>query len=183
MTGKTHFTASILTISSTCIVLNNPLHIALFAAGNFYGALVPDIDVNNSIGRHTFPLTSKVYDFFHFFLTMMGVDDTLFSHRGIMHSLFIPIIFFIAANKNTTIFSYFLSGLFIGYITHLILDFITSGKKGLALLSPIINYRFKLPIYIKTNGFFESITFQSMEILSLFIILFFTKSGLQVFSI
>ena len=59
MTGKTHFTSSILLISSACIILNDPVHMGLFAIGSFYGSLAPDIDSEKSIGRDIFILTSK----------------------------------------------------------------------------------------------------------------------------
>ena len=183
MTGKTHFVSSVLTISSACIVLNNPIHIVLFAAGNFYGSLVPDIDVDNSVGRSTFVLSAKIYDLLQNFFTSVGLGENMFTHRGIMHSLAIPILSFVLAYKNANLLAYALWGLGIGYVMHLFLDFITAGKKGLALLSPITNYRFKFPIYIKTSGIFESIVLHSMEVLSLLIVLFFTGNGLQVISI
>lgn len=182
MTGKTHFTSSILTISAVCITLHNPIHAVLFAAGNFYGSLIPDIDIENSVGRSVFPITSHIYDAIQGLMKTSNAKETIFGHRGIMHSILFPILFYLLAKNSGEMLSYLFFGIFSGYVLHLILDFLTSGKKGLALLSPVLRYRFKFPIYIKTNGLFEMLILHSMEVLSLFIITFFSQSGLSVLS-
>lgn len=78
----------------------------------------------------------------------------LFSHRGIFHSIYIPILLFLIFNY---IFHSSLIGfaILIGYFSHLILDALTVS--GVNFLNPILTFR--VSGFIKTGSIFEILLF------------------------
>ncbi|MBD3263230.1 hypothetical protein GF374_02520 [Candidatus Woesearchaeota archaeon] len=115
-----------------------------FAAMLIVGALLPDIDQEESSASHKSPWLSALVRSFS-------------KHRGIMHSIWIPIIIFLIA--KFLIVKYFhlpdliLMGFLIGYTSHLAGDAIT--KKGIVPLSPFSKFRIRG--LMKTGGLAETI--------------------------
>lgn len=93
MTGKTHLTVGILTsVSLTALSLFpiEPSHALILIGGAAYGALLPDIDADYSIAKNKFLISSWIYRMLANLFNRNG-RKTCFAHRGIMHSLFIPL--------------------------------------------------------------------------------------------
>lgn len=111
--------------------------------------IIPDIDTNKSKVR--IPIIS-------FILKM------IFKHRGIFHSVFIPLLLFFALSY----LGYYIIGLAIllGYLSHILLDALTpSGVK------PFWPLRFKIKGFIKTNSIIEKVLFIFLAIISIFMII------------
>jgi len=82
-----------------------------------------------------------------------------FSHRGVLHTLFACFIFSFLIylfNTNAAL------GFLVGYLSHLFLDFLTSGAE---LLWPL---KIKIGLGIKTGGLIEEIFFVGLFLLDLF---------------
>ncbi len=117
-----------------------------------FGSL-PDIDTQNSWIGHKFPFLS------YFF-------NLLFGHRGITHSIFVPIA------------AYFLCAYFglnwlgiafvVGYCAHIFADAIT--KEGINLLHPIAQLR--IQGFMSTGGVIEYIVLIGVILLDIIIINF-----------
>jgi inner membrane protein len=105
---------------------------ALFLVGS---ALLPDIDdPQSTLGRKH------------------KIISSLTSHRGILHSIWIPVIAFIVARYIPLIQAPLL-GLAIGYGSHLASDALTI--KGIAPLAPLMKFRIKW--FVRTGSFVETI--------------------------
>ncbi len=104
-------------------------------------ALIPDIDKRNSKLGHKLGFVSRLI-------------EILFNHRGIIHSLFAGIAFFVmilVATYNfgiSTVYSY---AFLLGYLSHLFLD--SLNPSGIAWLAPLTGKR--MSSRIKTNGIGE----------------------------
>lgn len=93
-----------------------------FYLGAFLGCLIPDIDNPKSkLGRIIFPISTAIRD-------SVG-------HRTFFHSLTFTAllgIYFIPLNIS------FGTGLVIGVLSHILLDILTPGANGVALLYPFV---------------------------------------------
>lgn len=122
------------------------LFVSSLLAGSFIGSVLPDIDHPNSfIGRKL-----KISSF---------IINKLFGHRGITHTLIfsivIPLIIAVIAfygldGLAQSMMMYFSIGLFVGILSHLILDAMT--KSGVPLLYPFTDKTFRIGGLIKTGG-------------------------------
>ena len=95
MTGKTHKTAGILTATGILLTTNiatAPLEIICFGAGCIYGALWPDIDAADySKAKSAFVVSNFLFGALNGILRAFHIRK-ITSHRGITHSLFVPLI-------------------------------------------------------------------------------------------
>jgi len=114
-------------------------------------SLFPDIDESRSkIGRKS-KIISKIINF-------------LFGHRGIFHTIYIPLLLFIFLYNFNNLMAI---AVLIGYFSHLFMDAIT--KQGIKPLYPIINNR--ISGFFKTNSLNEKIIFLLIIIANLYLIL------------
>ena len=114
-------------------------------------SILPDIDEKKSkIGKKNKLLS--------------GIINFIFGHRGLIHSIYIPLILFIIFyNLNKEIGS----AILLGYFSHLFMDALT--KTGIRPLYPIINK--KINWFFKTNSFLEKILFLAIVFMDLYLIL------------
>ncbi|MEK6923170.1 MAG: metal-dependent hydrolase [Nanoarchaeota archaeon] len=147
MLGTTHLLFAILFGSIYIKYVGAPESLFLqifFAATLMLGAMLPDLDSKHSTISKQHPTTSKIIRIFS-------------GHRGIMHSVFIPVgIFLIANYMLPELFGLppeLFVGFLIGYISHLASDIITIG--GLELFHPFSSYRIRG--FIRTGGKLEMI--------------------------
>ena len=136
------------------------LYIKIFDIKNKYLALFiilvssifVDIDLSKSkIGRRTRPISSLI--------------NIIFSHRGIIHSAYIPLLLFLILYlKNYESIGI---AILIGYIGHLLLDGLT--KEGVHLFYPFLDFKG----FIKVGGLVEKIIFIGLLVLNVIIIVKF----------
>ena len=114
-------------------------HSFLFMIFVLFASILPDADHDGSrISKEFFPFK---------------LISWLFNHRGIVHSVFIAGIL-----SGILIFFGYMSigyGLLIGYLSHLIIDGLSTN--GVMLFYPFS--KFKLRGFIKVGGFIENILF------------------------
>ena len=117
-------------------------NILLFGFLLFFATLFPDIDeAGSTIGKKTQPFSNMI--------------NIICGHRGVFHSLLLPcttmltLLFFKQTESGIAIF--------IGYISHLVMDMITPA--GIYLLYP---FSFKIRGPIPVNSFFEKILFWTL---------------------
>lgn len=136
MTGKTHMLFGLcIGITTSAILLKEPYTISKLELsggiiiGSVLGSLLPDFDEPNStIGRRCKPLSHLI--------------NAIFGHRGITHAPIIHIILINFLMLSSQFFSNnikllgisFIIGLFLGGISHLILD--SATVMGIPLLYP-----------------------------------------------
>lgn len=115
--------------------------------------LIPDIDTHKSKVGKKIPIISFIL-------------KIIFGHRGIFHSVFIPILLFFAFSY----LGFYLMGLavLLGYLSHILLDALTPS--GVKLFWP---FRFKMKGFIKTNSILEKILFLILCIADVYIIVFY----------
>ncbi|MBW6409415.1 metal-dependent hydrolase [Clostridium weizhouense] len=143
MNYKTHINGGILASLYITSQIHNVelLHTAIFIGGSMLGSLLPDIDHRSSyIGNKAKPVSRVI--------------NKLAGHRKLFHSpLLYLILYFIAdifiLNKFGISFN---KGLFLGIMSHLLLDSFTIG--GLPWFYPISKKRFSIG-KIKTNSQLE----------------------------
>jgi len=115
-----------------------------FAIALIAGAFLPDIDERHSTISQKLPVVSSAIQAFT-------------KHRGIFHSIWIPIAIFLAVNfflvKYFVVPNLVLMGLIIGYVSHLASDSLT--VRGVEPFHPLHN--FKVRGFITTGGFLEMI--------------------------
>lgn len=152
MTYKTHLMGGVLSaVVVTKFAMNPDLELLpFFIGGTLFGSLFPDIDHTSSyIGRRLKPASLIV--------------NTLVGHRGATHSLLINIPFIAALSVLSIRFQHivaldiskmFILGLFIGILSHLLLDSFT--KSGVPLFYPFLDKKISI-LPIRTGGFFEFI--------------------------
>ena len=93
-----------------------------------------------------------------------GIINFIFGHRGLIHTIYIPLILFIifySLNKEIGI------AILLGYFSHLFMDALT--KQGINPLYPIIDKRIKG--FFKTNSFLEKILFLAIVFMDLYLLL------------
>jgi inner membrane protein len=112
-----------------------------YTAGVVAGSLLPDIDEPNSyVGRRSFGMSSKVKE--------------AFGHRGMTHSLLVwAVIALVVAFESPSLFSI---GFVLGYLFHIIEDFLS--VQGVPLLWPFQTKRYKIPLY-RTGSVLENLMF------------------------
>jgi membrane-bound metal-dependent hydrolase YbcI (DUF457 family) len=138
MLGRTHIAIGILCallILPFIAVPNKILFVALVALG----ALLPDVDHQNSKINKMIPVTKII--------------PVFFKHRGFFHSLFIPLIIYITAWYFHQPFIGF--ALVFGYLTHLASDGLT--LMGVNFLYPITTWHMRGPF--ETGTFAETLLF------------------------
>ncbi len=112
-----------------------------FALTLVFGALIPDVDQPQSTMGRKHPWLNKLSD----------------KHRGIFHSIWIPVIIFLIAHFVISRFfsvpTLLLMGFFIGYGSHLLADSFTI--QGTAPLHPLHKGRIKG--LIRTGSILETI--------------------------
>lgn len=112
----------LLVIKFNFLNINNNI---LFLITTSISSIIPDIDIATSfVSKKTSPATYAISYFF--------------KHRGIIHSIIIPIIIFIityTANREIAL------AILLGYSSHIVLDSLT--KEGIRPFSPITEYKIK----------------------------------------
>ncbi|MBI5871846.1 metal-dependent hydrolase [archaeon] len=111
------------------------LHLGLLELLSFLlGSVIPDIDSSASKVGRKFGFVSMLI-------------EIIFGHRGIVHSVWIPILLFIAYLMTALSFLKFFA---FGYILHLGLDAVT--KTGIRVFGP---FGLRVKGLIKTGGIIE----------------------------
>jgi|TARA_Y100000310_G_scaffold324156_1_gene385662 inner membrane protein len=123
----------------------------LFSIFLIIGAILPDIDI----------MTSKVGSKFRPLSWFLGM---LFGHRGLIHTIYVPILVFILL----TLFGYSLLGygFLIGYLSHLIIDAL--NIKGVSFFKPLIKLHIRG--FIKSGGILEYLLLSIIVILIIFMV-------------
>jgi inner membrane protein len=115
-----------------------------FAGCLILGALLPDIDEVNSTISHKAPTISKF---------VQGLTN----HRGIMHSIWVPIALFLILTfllgRIISIPNLLVMGLVVGYSSHLLSDCLT--VQGIKPFHPL--HKFQIRGFIRTGGLLELI--------------------------
>lgn len=129
------------------IEIFDPSNQILFLFIVVLSSLLPDVDEKSSkVGKKT-----KLLSFF-------------LEHRGITHSLLpLILVFFLLSVFN----SIYLWGVFIGYASHLLMDFLT--PQGLTPFYPFL--RFRIKGFLKSGGFGEIFIFLLLLILDVFLLI------------
>lgn len=145
MNYKTHINGGILVGLYVSIPMQNKplIHTGIFMGGVMLGSLLPDIDHRNSyIGRKVKTASKAI--------------NKLAGHRKLFHAPLVYLLSYSVAlgmiKDNLLLIG--MSGLFLGILSHLILDSFTLG--GLPWFYPLSKKRFSLAT-IKTNSKFEDI--------------------------
>ena len=111
-------------------------NIFLFAGIAAISSVIPDIDhLYSKISRKLPPFAI--------------VFSVLFKHRGLIHSLWPPLLLYIALRPVSFLVA---DAFLIGYISHLLLDATTT--RGIRFFYPL---PFKIKGFIRTNSFLERI--------------------------
>ena len=127
----------------------NPSSIVLYFVLVLFGGLLPDIDEHHSkLGRKIRPV-SNILNF-------------VFGHRTLFHSLFFGVVLF-------GVVGYFFGltlalGLFIGYLSHLIIDGFTPS--GINYLYPFSKLHLKG--FVRTNSLGEHLVYLLIIVVSVF---------------
>jgi len=126
-----------------------------FALALIFGALLPDIDEKESTMSKQHPFWNRI-------------ANSLSAHRGLFHTIWIPIIIFLVAyfvvSKYFAIPALMLMGFFIGYGSHLIADSMT--VQGTTPLHPV--HRGRINGFIKTGGILETIFMCALVVFLMF---------------
>lgn len=128
------------------ITLVNAILLLIFS---FLGSTFPDIDQRESTSGRRFFLLSICFAFWRFIARTLKLKniERMFGHRGITHSLIIPLILYcIYFLLNDTFhfyysINYMVNGFFLGIGTHLLLDMF--NPSGIPVFAPFS--------YIKVN--------------------------------
>jgi len=112
---------------------NNSFLFVLIATA---ASAIPDIDhLNSKISRKLPPFAV--------------ISNTLFGHRGFIHSVFPPLLLYFVLVKIDSLIA---AAVLVGYLSHIFLDATTT--RGIRPFYPL---RFKIKGFIKTNSFTEKI--------------------------
>ncbi len=145
MKGRTHLFLAILagSIYFNQFAVKDWILAIGFAITLLFGALLPDIDEKRSSISHKLPLVSKAI-------------STITKHRGIFHSIWIPIILVLLA--KFVISRYFMLpnlviiGFVLGYVSHLAADALT--VEG---IEPFHPFKPRLRGFLKSGSVLEII--------------------------
>ena len=112
----------------------------LFIGLVILAGILPDIDISNSkVGRKIRPLSN--------------ILNIIFGHRGLMHSIFFPVMLFFIFYQFKQINSGY--AVLIGYSGHLLADALS--YEGINFLYPIS--RFRIQGFVKVGGLVEYVIF------------------------
>ncbi len=144
MLGRTHLAIGLLTasvIEPYMFVMNKSIYYLLVGIGS----ILPDIDHKGSTINRILPLTHYAANWI--------------THRGIFHTIFMPILFWLILwNLTLHFYGWWL---LIGYLTHLVADSFT--KLGVNWLYPLSKQ--KLCGFMETGTWIETVLFLSICIL------------------
>lgn len=151
------------------IELNNTISSVILLSGSVVGSLAPDLDHKNSFaGRRLWFISgflnmmTKIFNFFN-----LKKLAKLSGHRGLMHSvlywLLISAFFFLVPDYIISnidnfpvsqlamdIYKIFIFGVFIGALSHIVLDMMTVS--GVPIFLPISYKTKRIPLYITSNS-------------------------------
>ncbi|MBB3905825.1 metal-dependent hydrolase [Anoxybacteroides rupiense] len=129
-----------------------------YTAGIIAGSLLPDIDEPKSyVGRRSLGAAQKV--------------KQAFGHRGMTHSLFVwAVLALIIMLESPSVFA---RGLVLGYLLHILEDFLS--VQGVPLFWPLQDKRYKIPLY-RTGSRLETVLFYGS-----FSLLIYIASQYQLF--
>jgi inner membrane protein len=143
MLSKTHLLVALLTgiVILQGFSLSHPF---LFLLIFLFFTLLPDIDSRQSkIGRKAWPLSWLL--------------STVFGHRGLLHSIFVPIAILIASWYYGYLWvGYAAAG---GYLVHLLCDAMTVG--GIRFFGP---FGWRTKGFFRTGGFIEALLFLALSL-------------------
>lgn len=151
MLWKTHVTGGILAgaLLSSHFTSSDFFSQAVFIACAGAGALLPDIDsIHSKLGRVIMPVSATI--------------QLIFGHRGIFHTLLLPVLLLGILNFFLPIYSLYYIPLLIGYVSHLALDLLT--PEGVPLLWPLKTH-FAIPL-VQTGGIVERLVFIGLSIVA-----------------
>ncbi|ERN54526.1 metal-dependent hydrolase [Alkalihalophilus marmarensis] len=153
MTGKTHVAGGLALCMAADTFLLPHSGTPLYYVAGMAGALIPDIcHIHSKIGRRL-PLLSRAI-------------SSIFGHRTLTHSLLFLGIWALIFHVFFAEYTMIRDGLIVGMISHIILD--ASTVRGVRLFYPL-DFRVRLPFYIRTGGAFERVLFLA---LSLYIVIY-----------
>ncbi|MEW6226509.1 MAG: metal-dependent hydrolase [Bacillota bacterium] len=157
MLWRTHFVGGALAGTGAALLFHyDPL---LFAGVAGFASLLPDLDSPKSfVGREVWPASA-------------GVDYAL-GHRGPLHSfagaaLFSLLTQFLLRRYHLPL--ELLWGTVAGYVSHLFLDTLNSGARGIPLLWPL-KWRLQLPL-VRTGSAFERLAFYPLAAIAVWALL------------
>ncbi len=130
----------------TTIIQPSPIIATTFMAASILGSLLPDIDHPKSWLGQRVPLLSIPI-------------SAIFGHRGITHSLLgciLLIALTFGTNQLIPIFSPLTTGVLVGYLSHLLGDWLTPS--GIPLLWPNTQ-RYASPAMFELGSLHESVLF------------------------
>lgn len=115
-------------------------------------SIIPDADFTKSkVGKKMGPIAWTL--------------NFLFGHRGVIHSIFIPIILYFVI-LVVGLGEVVAMGVFIGYLAHLFSDALT--KEGVRFLNPIVFTKISGPI--RTGGVFDYLLFFAFIVLDILLL-------------
>ncbi|MEE1504392.1 MAG: metal-dependent hydrolase [Acutalibacteraceae bacterium] len=159
MTGTTHYIGGVLAgvalVACATPDLTSVKGVATATAMvlvSSISSILPDIDHENSKASKKFKILSLVYKL----VSRIGkaFNSDVFEHRGIMHTLIVPIILLFISFVVTNHFAdcLIVAGMF-GYLSHIVLDAL--NPTGVPVLSPFYNKKIRLlpkGICVKTSS-------------------------------
>lgn len=159
MNYKTHINGGILTVLyvvNAQVVKTTLLTSGILAGGIIVGSILPDIDHKNSFISKRNKIISRII-------------SIIAGHRKLFHApLFYTAIYLITIMQiKSTLLLILVKGIFLGIMSHLILDIITLG--GLPILYPFSKKKLSLG-NIKTDGFLEHILCVIIIVINIFIL-------------
>ena len=169
MTGTTHYLGGVLTGLALVACATPDLSslegivISVAAIGvSSLGSLIPDIDHPNSTASKRFKLLNLLYKGVSSIGRIFKSDT--FEHRGIMHTLIVPVVFLTAQFfvKNAVVDYLLIAGM-VGYLSHIVLDAL--NPTGIPVLAPFYKNKIQfLPkrVCIKTSSPAEIIVKMSL---------------------
>ena len=160
------------------ITLLNAILLLIFS---FLGSTFPDIDQRDSTSGRRFFLLSICFAFWRFVARKLKLKNVerMFGHRGITHSLIIPLvlycIYFLLNDAFHFYYSinYMVNGFFIGIATHLLLDMF--NPSGIPIFAPFSYIRINIA-KIKTGSdkeiFFRRILTLTCIVIALYVLIY-----------
>ncbi len=156
----------------------NLMYGCTFVAAGMFGGLLPDADTPMSEAGHKmifvlWPayLIRGLIVFLGKFIKPFHNIGRVLAHRGIFHApIFWTLIFTILSAltyRGNELLRCVLSGMYLGIISHLFLDYIAGG---IPLFAPFSMKRYKPFIVIKTGGLIEVIVRVMLGIISLYML-------------
>ena len=148
---KTHLVFSLflgLILVNFLNIQNNKL---LFIVVILLFSVFPDIDYRRSTVGRRFGIISWII-------------NLLFRHRGVFHSIYFPLLFFlIFYYLNLKLIAF---AALIGYLSHLFLDMMTYA--GIKLFHPL--HKFQIKGFLRSGGFLEFILFLAFLMADVYLI-------------